>query len=375
MSFRDENIAALIKFFATGCKPDKLLGLELEHFVVGRVTKKALPYEGGVEEMLRAATGYGAPLYDNGRIIGLAHASAPVSLEPAAQLEVSIGPYRDLADIKRDYQVFRAYFDPLIADKNCELVCAGYQPASRVDALTMIPKSRYRYMDEYFRTTGKYGRNMMRGTAATQVCIDYADEADFAKKFRVANVFSPLFAFITDNTNSFEGQPFHGRMLRTQIWNDVDPDRSMIVNKALDMPFGFHDYAQYLYDLPAVIAIDDADVRYVGRTPVSEIYANRKLTDADIDLITSMAFPDVRVKQHIEIRVADSMPIERALAYAALIYDIFYTETTLEALYQQTLNVCNREVAEAKLALIAHGADAMIYGRRASAWMDEFFIS
>ena len=59
------------------------------------------------------------------------------------------------------------------------MVTAGYQPASKVETLSLIPKERYRFMDRYFEKIGPYGRQMMRGTAATQVSIDYFSEEDF----------------------------------------------------------------------------------------------------------------------------------------------------------------------------------------------------
>ena len=40
---------------------------------------------------------------------------------------------------------------------------------------------------------------MMRATAATQVSIDYQDEADFVRKMRVANLLTPFFALLSDN--------------------------------------------------------------------------------------------------------------------------------------------------------------------------------
>ena len=83
-----------------------------------------------------------------------------------------------------------------MADKYDYMLCAvGYQPASRVEDLTLIPKHRYDWMNEYFRTSGTGGMQMMRGTASTQVSIDYESEEDFAENCRLR--------IITDLSSSF----------------------------------------------------------------------------------------------------------------------------------------------------------------------------
>jgi len=372
MNFREYNLAVMVDYFAKGCKSDKLLGLELEHFVVDSATGLSLPYDGGVEDILsRLQQVYGQPILSQGRIIGIMREGAYITIEPAAQLEISMGPCREVAEIGRIYDEFTQAISPILAEKNCKLVCTGYHPKSKIDDLPMIPKPRYEFMYKYFATVGTRGKNMMKGSAATQVSIDIESEADFKKKFRVANIIGPILSFMYDNTKVFEGEVFNGRMVRTHIWNDVDPDRSMVVKGALDKDFGFLDYAKYVYDSPAILRIRDGVAEYVGATPVAEIFANQKMTPSDIEHVISMMFPDVCLKNHLEIRMADSMPIEDALEYTALLKAIFYNETKLEKLYSQTLGIKNQDVTQAKAELMAKGAEAQVYGKPVEEWIKE----
>ncbi|MCL2422020.1 MAG: glutamate-cysteine ligase family protein, partial [Defluviitaleaceae bacterium] len=268
---------------------------------------------------------------------------------------------------------FTAKLAPILDDMGCELVNVGYHPKSRIDELPLIPKERYKYMEAHFKTTGTKGKNMMKGSAASHVSLDYENEADFKRKFRVANILGPLLSFICDNTPVFEGEPFAGRMARTHIWNDVDPARSMVVRDALDSDFGFREYAKYIYDLPPVLLIEGDKTTFTGTRLVSEIFADRKMTNEDMTHVSSMAFPDVRLKSHVEIRMADSMPIGQALAYVALLKGIFYDSTNLDRLYEMTIDVKNSHVTEAKAALMKHGQEAQVYGRRAMDWITELF--
>lgn len=347
-----DYIKQAAEYFAAGCKKEQLLGLELEHFIVDKQNQRSLHYNGGVEEILKRLQPLygGESVFSRDHIIGIDRKGSEITLEPAAQIEISIGPHKEISKIAQVYDEFVNMLSPILDDMHSKLVCAGYHPVSKVDELPLIPKERYESMEAYFKSTGTHGKNMMRGSAATQVSIDYESEYDFSKKFRVANILGPLFAFICDNTPVFEGQPYGARMARTHIWNNVDPARSGLVDGSLDRDFGFYDYAEYICSVPGIIQ-----------------------PHGDIKHDISMVFPDVRLKTNIEIRMADSMPIESALAYTALIKGLFYSAANLDALHHEMHDINNRAVVEAKAALIKNGADAKIYGRPASDWLDEIF--
>ena len=374
MGYRNRNIERLVKFFEASCKERKLIGLELEHFVVRSTTGESVPYHDGVRRILEnLLPTYGEPIRWNENLIGVFREGAHITLEPAAQLEISIGPSAHLRNIKRAYDEFLGQIEPILRDMGCKLVTAGYHPFSRVDEIPLLPKKRYEIMEKYFRTSGLMGKNMMKGTAATQVSIDFKDERDFKKKFRVANMLGPLFSFICDNSKAFEGEPFEGRMLRTQIWNNVCPSRSNVVPGALDTDFGFYEYASYLYDLPAVMMPKQGDYISVGKSTFAEVYANSLMEDADVLHATSLAFPDVCLKNHIEIRMADSLPIRKALAYASLIKGLFYDAHNLDILHDVTLGVQNHHVIYAKQELITKGPGGVIYGKPVKEWLEFIF--
>ncbi|MCL1845999.1 MAG: glutamate-cysteine ligase family protein [Defluviitaleaceae bacterium] len=357
----DSNLAALVEFFQSGCKKERLLGVELEHFVINKKTRTPLPYQNGVAEILRRfAPIFGTPVLSDGQIIGITGKNSDISLEPAAQLEISIRPSSCLDEIRNTYDDFFAKISPVLDEMNCELLYAG--TLENALSLPLIPKRRYEIMDEHFKKTGTHGLQMMRGTAATQISIDYESEADFSKKFRVACALTPIFSFLCDTT---------GKMHRTHIWNNVDPARSGIVPKSPDKTFTFLDYAKYIYDRPPIFILQENEPVYTANKPNSEIFAQKKLTTADIEHITSMAFPDVRLQNRIELRMADSLPIEKTLNFADLLKKIFYNEEILEKYFCETRDVKNIDVVEAKNALIKHGGDAKIYKKPIREWVRE----
>ena len=67
-----------------------------------------------------------------------------------------------------------------------------------------------------------------------------------------------------------------------------------------------------------------------GATLVDELDDDRKKSLAEHFM--SMGFFHFRVKKYIEVRVADSVPIDKALGYVALIKGLVYSEDNLRRL-------------------------------------------
>ena len=377
------------------------IGLELEHFVVrkdnrGYVSFYDDPVDGhpGIKRILeKLLPFYDTPIFETSldgesNLIGLSRSYAAITLEPGAQFEISIGPVLEIRDLEIVYHAFRREIDPILDEFGYELLELGYHPSKRAQDIPLIPKDRYRFMDEYFTGTGGHGKHMMRATASTQVSIDYDSEADAIQKFRIANALCPLLAFITDNSPVYEleptkskelvfaGQPVINRMIRTKIWDDVDACRSMTAPHTFEAGFDFNSYAQTVLSAPAIFSVEhdsageQRSIRHYDKT-FSEIYADKELDQTAIEHILSLYFFDVRFKTYIEIRAADSLPIEYALSYAAFLKGLFFDKATVTALGAMFKGLSAEDIVSAKLELQNHAFEATVYGRKAVDWLDE----
>jgi glutamate--cysteine ligase len=83
-----------------------------------------------------------------------------------------------------------------------------------------------------------------------------------------------------------------------------------------------------------------------------------------------MGFFHFRVKKYIEIRVADSVPLNRALSYVALIKGLIYSEENLSELETALSGITSIEqIEDAVDRIIVEGIDAKIYDdKSASEW-------
>ena len=98
MDYYDINLNKLVDYFKSGIKEekDKSLGLELEHFIVRADTMESVDYyeENGIRDILKLLNPYfEKEIYKDGNLIGLVKDKSNITLEPASQLEISIGPF------------------------------------------------------------------------------------------------------------------------------------------------------------------------------------------------------------------------------------------------------------------------------------------
>ncbi len=392
MSYEQENRKAIVAYFnkgAKGANPLGALGVEVEHFVVTDPECAPVPYEGadggfGVRDVLAfLASHYPEQSFGkDGDLIGLASEEASITLEPAAQVEISIAPYSSIARILQAYQGFRRLIDPFLAEHGCKLFVAGYHPTAKALDLPLIPKQRYRFMNEYFQTIGTHGERMMRASASTQVSVDFRDEADAIRKMRVAQALAPILCAMTSNTAVFEAEPAKP-LARFALWREVDNDRCGSVPGLFEPGFGFEEYADWILRTcpifvtrPAANDSEGESLRPVFGQSAYEAYGDAPMGEADVEHALSMFWPDVRLKRFVEIRPADSLPAEYMAGYAALVKGLFYSDSSLARIEQefgveQGVWPLTDESANAALAAIqAQGSSALISGKTLAAWED-----
>lgn len=365
---REHNISAIISYFESGIKQPDVpgeVGIELEHIIVdedmGPVSYSE-PY--GIEWVLQQLNhDFPQTTRDaEGDLLGVARPGDAITIEPAAQLELSAGPCEELDLARMTFESFERQLADILSPVGHRALTMGYHPTAKAMDLELIPKQRYQFMDRYLGAKGPFGPYMMRGSASTQVSIDYYSVADCLRKFRLAFALVPLFALITDNAPVFEGEPRTQRLIRTHIWRLCDSDRCGLVPDVMESSFDLRRYAEYILDTPAILIPRDETSWCYSEQTFGDIYATQTMERADVEHALSMFFTDVRLKTYIEIRPADSMPIPYVIAYAALIKGLFYHAENLDELDDIFTDTDAAAVDEAKDALMQQGYEAHIYG-------------
>ncbi len=352
----NKQVSILEEYIRNGEKQkDNLrLGLELEHFVLDKDTLTAIPYFGemGVQEILtELAQNDWQPEYEEGFILKLKKKDAVITLEPGSQLEISISPFKSIKSIKNVYFAFLEEIIPVLNSRGMVLMNLGYQPVSSIRDIPLIPKKRYKYMYNYLGNRGIYAHNMMKGTASLQVSIDYTDELDYKKKIQAAYFLSPLIYTIFDNGPFFEGKTIDKGSIRSYIWENCDQARCGLIKGIFNKNYSYRTYAKYILGIPPIIYMMGDDLVFTGDKLSKEIFDPYNYTDLEINHLFSMAFPDIRTKQFLEIRMSDSLPFPYNFGFLALIKGLFYNTKNLDYLYEMAkrLNKISYKVIKNKI--------------------------
>lgn len=188
---------------------------------------------------------------------------------------------------------------------------------------------------------GNLGLEMMQATCTVQVNLDFSSEEQMVKMFRVSLALQPIATALWANSPFFEGKPNGYKSLRSAIWLDTDADRTGMLPFVFENGFGFERYVDYLLDVPMYFIKRDGN--YIDATggTFRQFLAHKheKLIghDATIDDFldhTTTVFPEVRLKQYLEMRGSDASRWKSINALPAFWVGLLYDDECLEQAWQ-----------------------------------------
>jgi glutamate--cysteine ligase len=337
----------VVRWFEAGDKPkaDWRVGAEHEKFPFRLSDHAPVAYEGeaGIKALLEGMMRFGwEGVYedsDSGPVlIALSRGKASVSLEPGGQFELSGAPLATMHDICEETGQHLEEVKAVADGLGVGMLGLGFTPVWRRDEVPVMPKGRYRIMRRYMPKVGGKGLDMMFRTCTVQANLDFASEADMVAKFRTSLALQPIATALFANSPFVEGKPSGFLSARANVWTDVDPDRTGMLDFVFADGFGFETYARYALDVPMYFAKRKG--RYVdlaGRSfrkfmagELEELPGERASLKDWADHATTI-FPEVRLKQYLEMRGADSGPWGALCALPALWTGVLYDDAALAA--------------------------------------------
>ena len=333
----------LVEYLSSGARPESAWTIGTEHEKFGFRLDDLRPptWEGprGIEAMLRGLTRFGwQPFEEKGNLIALLKDGASVTLEPAGQLELSGAMLGDIHETCRETNQHLREVKTVSEELGLGFLGMGFQPKWRREEMPWMPKGRYQIMRDYMPMRGHLGLDMMTRTCTVQVNLDFSSEADMVKKFRVSLALQPIATALFADSPFTEGKPNGFLSYRSHIWTDTDPDRTGMLDFVFEDGFCFERYVDYLLDVPMYFSYRGGE--YVdlsgqsfrkflrgelpalpGQLPTMKDWADHMTT----------AFPEVRLKNYLEMRGADGGPWNRLCALPALWVGLLYDSEALDA--------------------------------------------
>ena len=332
----------LAAHLAEGCKPEAQfrIGAEHEKFVFRLGSHAPVPYApAGIKALLEGLMQFGwQGVYEGETLIALERNKASVSLEPAGQFELSGAPLETIHEICAETRQHLEESKTVADGLRIGFLGLGFSPNLTREQSPIMPKGRYVIMRGYMPKVGGKGLDMMLRTCTVQANLDFGSEADMVQKFRVSLALQPLATALFANSPFREGKPTGLLSTRAEVWTDTDGDRTGLLHFVFEDGFGFETYARYALDVPMYfvkrghkyIDVSGRPFRQFMAGDLAELPGEKPTINDWGDHLTTL-FPEVRLKQYLEMRGADTGPTSRLNALPALWAGIFYDKAALAA--------------------------------------------
>ncbi|MEP1229620.1 MAG: glutamate--cysteine ligase [Litorimonas sp.] len=333
----------LVSHLAAGSKPktDWRIGTEHEKIGFCKAKNLPLPYHGNcsIGAMLKGMMKFDwKPVYEGENVIALKRDQASISLEPGGQFELSGAPLETIHQTCAEVAQHMNEAGHVADEIGVHFLSLGFRPETKLEDVPVMPKGRYKIMRDYMQKVGTHGREMMFRTCTVQTNLDYSSEADMVKKFRVSLALQPIATALFANSPFKEGKLNGYKSFRSRVWLDTDDDRTGMLPFVFDEGFGFEQYVDYALNVPMYFVHRGDDYLDASGKSFKDFMAGKldilpgqipSMSDFDDHLST--IFPEVRLKQFLEMRGADTCPSAELCALPAFWVGLLYDQSSLDA--------------------------------------------
>ena len=359
----------LLDEFILGCKTDEKIGMEYERIPVSYYGKNVIPYEGdyGMCELLRefAKVNNWDYILDGTSIIGLKKLHETITLEPGCQFELSLEPQKYIKNLKNRIEEIDSLLAPILDEFDIKFLNVGVSPKTTYKNIKLIPKRRYHLMANYL--WGILSDVMMRETAGIQIGIDYKSEEDSMTKFRLANLMMPFSTAMFANSKIRGGVDTGYKSFRALAWLNTDNERCGFATN-FNKNMSFKDYVNTLLETPMIFINRDGKCLNLNGRLTFKQYMEKGFegffpTVNDWKLHSNLYFPEVRLRNFIEIRNHDCVGGGLEYSLPALYKGIMYSKSAMDEVNEILNKFTTNEIKELRYNVVRHAVNSQISGK------------
>ena len=188
------------------------------------------------------------------------------------------------------------------------------------------------------------------------------------KKFQSALALQPIATALFSNSPFVDGKLSNYLSSRAFVWTDTDKKRTGFPEVVFKSDFGYEAWANYLFSVPMYFIYNKGKYFDVAGKSFENFF-NGKLEGfigqypeiSDWEDHATVAFPEVRLKQYLEMRGADGGPWNRICALPAFWVGILYNEESLNSAFDLSREFMNISLLEdARLSAAKFGLNGKI---------------
>jgi glutamate--cysteine ligase len=361
----------------TKFRKTELIGIEVETAALDPATGASLPYHGsaGIAALLSRLADEldGTRQYDGDHLVGIElPGGGTISLEHGGAVEYSSPPAANVAELVSSTYEILTRIAEAARRLNIAIVPGANYPFTRADEIQWMPITRGAFMRQHFASlgeAGKHGPDIMSRALSVQVSFDYTAEVDMVEKFRMQSMASTPATALFVNSPLADGQLTGGLSKRMDYWAYADPARSRVnpvtLSEALDID-AFIDWALGLPMIHRQLA--DGSRKAASAIPFAELLATgfgdgTMPGSRDWTAHLSQIFPDVRLRETLEVRAVDGPPFSALATIPAFWTGLTYHRPSRLAVIEMMHGISRAQHLSALDDIARRGLNAELAGR------------
>ena len=357
----------VIEHFISGGKSDQFIGVENEKFLFKKNNQRA-----DYSDLLKIFEFFilkfnWQAIEEEKNIIGLKKNGKMITLEPGNQIELSGSQLSNIHEVCSESYDFQEKLNIACNKFDLKTLSVGYDPFSNIDKTPNNPKKRYKIMTKEMPKNGSLSLEMMYQTAGTQINIDYKNEDDFKKKFKVISFLTPLSVALFSNSAIKENK-FSGYLsYRSKVWQNTS--RGGLPKIFLE-DMSFEKYADFFLNYPLLFLQKNNEYLFPEGRTYYDLIKQDEADKQNLELHLSTIFTEVRLKRYIEIRSLDTCEWDCHCAGPAFFIGLLYGN--LDECYKIINKWDKKDILEAYSVSPAKGFSTMLGGKSILYWADVF---
>ena len=245
---------------------------------------------------------------------------ASFSLEPGGQIEWASPVCETIQELNRSFLNYKKTLDKILDREGLKPLFIGVDPLNHPNNIELIDHMKYRLMDDNMKQNGSLGQWMMRNTCSIQINYDIKSRKDLEESTYILDFLHPVLSFLFSHSPFYEGGAVGNLNLRNHIWENTDNSRcmSLINHGVLDKRSLLDAYCDFVLQVPGIFKLDDKNnIQKTTLTLGEDLkkkYSKGTLKKEDIKAALHQIFTNVRLKDLIEVRDIDCLPIKSMMA-------------------------------------------------------------
>jgi len=349
------------------------VGIEVECATLDAQTGTAARYEGdnGTKHLLRLiqAEFGGDAIVGHAGLTGVQLPDeTKFSLEASGGLEYSSRPGQNLCDINKDAKYYLQKCAALACKLGLALVPGGNIPFDSMESIEWVPDDHAGLMRDFCARLGSAGIASLEVSVlaiTTQTTLDQGSPHELVERLRVAFSAATVSSVLFVNSPITDGHlnGWHSwRMSRLRL---EDPSRFGFPPFAVDEHINSDDYIEWLLDMPMIhyrrgdqeLPAPDKNFREL----MSSGFDDGRLPDlADWKSQVGQAWPFVRLRKTIELRLSDGPPYSALMAAPAFWSGFLYNSSSRRAAWEVVRGRTLSEHVDALQDIARRGLEAVI---------------